>query len=524
MRAEALAQRGEHAAALALARAAVELAAATDDLLDHADARIALAAALRAVGRSAEADSEASRAIELWEAKGATLLVERARRIARSVEPLLLRGDRTDRARGAPRRVRPNAATATMERLGAAFASGDAVALAGLFAEDYESLEHPIGAALGREEVIGSLHAMLRTSAPRLRYESLASLGESFDLSRRWWSSEATSGGAFDVAASEREVISVVEVDERARFRWGEIFAPDRLGDAIARMYQRYADRFPDGPARERAAATARSAAAYLGPWAPDRYETAFAPSIEVVDHRILGTWSTQGAEALLQNVRGWLSIADSIAIRQDDVLALRSDALLGRRTFLGTDHAGGGSFERTFLQLWVFGSDGLLTRLEYFDADREAEALARFDELTAEPAAERFANTAARVVDASLRAMARRDWDALVALHAPGHVFDDRRSLLRTRVEGEAYLAHLRILFRERPDESRELLATRGDRLALHRGHVHDSRWRGRPRRVRDAQSGRGGCFWPADRARDLRPRRPRRGLRRARRALSRR
>jgi len=47
VRAEALARRGEHAAAVDLARAAVEIAAATDALLVHADARLALATALR---------------------------------------------------------------------------------------------------------------------------------------------------------------------------------------------------------------------------------------------------------------------------------------------------------------------------------------------------------------------------------------------------------------------------------------------------------------------------------------------
>src|SRR5262249_28533889 len=79
VRAEALARRGDQAAAIGLARAAVEIAAATDALLDHADARHALAVALRAAARDEEADVEEERAIELWEAKGATLLAERAR-------------------------------------------------------------------------------------------------------------------------------------------------------------------------------------------------------------------------------------------------------------------------------------------------------------------------------------------------------------------------------------------------------------------------------------------------------------
>jgi tetratricopeptide (TPR) repeat protein len=58
VRAEALARRGEHAAAVELARAAVEIAAATDALLDHADARLALAAALRAAGHNDDAAAE----------------------------------------------------------------------------------------------------------------------------------------------------------------------------------------------------------------------------------------------------------------------------------------------------------------------------------------------------------------------------------------------------------------------------------------------------------------------------------
>ena len=82
VRAEALARRGDHAAAITFAEAAVAIAAATDALLDHADARLALAAAFQAGGRRAEADAEERRAFELWEAKGATVLAERARRAA----------------------------------------------------------------------------------------------------------------------------------------------------------------------------------------------------------------------------------------------------------------------------------------------------------------------------------------------------------------------------------------------------------------------------------------------------------
>jgi class 3 adenylate cyclase len=96
VRAEALARRGEHDAAIALARAAIDIAAATDALLDHADACLAMASVLRAAGRSAEADAEEARAIELWEAKGASLLVERARGHRNGADGLMTRGEKVD--------------------------------------------------------------------------------------------------------------------------------------------------------------------------------------------------------------------------------------------------------------------------------------------------------------------------------------------------------------------------------------------------------------------------------------------
>src|SRR5439155_9022655 len=165
---------------------------------------------------------------------------------------------------------------------------------------------------------------------------------------------------------------------------------PHRLGDAVALLYERYADLLPDGPARARAAATARSVAALLGP--PDRWP--FAPDAEATDHRTVGFGSLRGGDAVLEAIRALLQLSDEFVTRIDDVLALRSDALLVRWTTSGTLRVSGGAFERNLFMLWVFGADGLLTRWEQFDTDREAEALARFDELTAESPTARFAAT----------------------------------------------------------------------------------------------------------------------------------
>src|SRR5262249_10275018 len=118
---------------------------------------------------------------------------------------------------------------------------------------------------------------------------------------------------------------------------------------------------------------------------------------------------------------------------RIDDVLALRDYALLVRWTNFGTDRTSGGAYERHFLWLGVSGTDGLLTRIELFDADRDDQALARFDVLTSAPpapstgAAARASGRRRRLqpnaatahvarVDA---AVAARDADALPALYA---------------------------------------------------------------------------------------------------------
>jgi len=475
VRAEALAARGEHAAAIEFARAAVEIAAATDDLLDHADARQALAVALRAAGRAPEADAEEKRAIELWEAKGATLLVERSRGAAARVNPVgSAPEDRTEPSRVVRRRVRANAATANVVRLDAAIAARDSDALPTLLADGSEVVDHTSGITFDGKGLLASWRSLLDAREPSQRNELLATLGDALALCRQSTSASSLATRELDIGAYATEKLTLIEVDGFGRRRRSEVFPPDRIGDAVARLYQRYAEVLPDGPERARAPATAHSVAVLLGPADPDRWATALAPAVEFTDHRSVGLLGFgRGADAVLRGMRSLLEVADGVSNRIDDVVGLRSDAFLVRWTNLGTSRASGGAFERQYLQLFVFGSDGLATRMEWFDADGDAEALARFDELAAGPAAERFANTASRLVDASLRAMERRDWDALVALHAQGHVFDDRRSLVRTRVEGESYLAHLGILFRAERDESRELFATRGDRLALHRARL---------------------------------------------------
>jgi tetratricopeptide (TPR) repeat protein len=470
VRAEAMARRGEHGAAVGLARAGVVLAAATDALLDHADARQALASVLRAAGQSGEADAEERRAVELWQAKGATLLVGRAQSTGAVVrEAAVARPEEGPPAR--LRRVRENAAIGEALRLQAAVAARDVAAVRESFGGLVEVVDHPTGSTFDGRAMLAVWRSFLAAQEPELRHEPLATLGESLALLRGSMSFEALAEGTAPFGPVSRDEIVFIEVGPHGRHQRLELFAPDHLGDAVARLYERHAERLPEGPDRTRAAATARTVAALVE--APDlvRWAAGFAPAIEFFDPRTVGFGSVQGAEAVLGTIRALFDLSESFGTRIDDVLALRSDALVVRWTSYGTQREGGGAFERELCQLWVFGSDGRLARWEQYAGDRDAEALARFDELAAAQPATRFANAATRSFDEFARCWNARDWDGVVATYVPLIRFVDRRSLTGVDLEGADFLANLRVIFEMGPSRYHgEPLATRGDRLALFR------------------------------------------------------
>jgi class 3 adenylate cyclase len=422
VRAEALARRGETSAAVELAQAAVAIASATDALLDHADARLALAAALRAAGRDREADAEERRARELWEAKGATLLAERARD---AVQRLAAAESRPSRA--VQRRMKPNAASAAIARLEAAFNAGDVDRIEALFGAGAESVDRTNAVTYGRDGALASLRWMLRAREPKARLELLATLGDSLGLSHNYFVTAGNRGRVFDVGDYEREEISISEVDEAGQCVRVEMFAPNRLREAILRLYERHAELLPAGPERERAAAIACSEQADL---------------------------------------------ASGFAARAEDVLGLAPNAFLVRQTFSGTLLATGGAFENPVLALIASGADGRVSRTENWEVGCEAEALARFDELTSPaPDVRRRVkpNAATRHGERLAAAIAARDADALAELwheslrveHHPTALTIGRDEMLGSWRQG---------VFRtDRLEYQQEFLATLGDTLSLH-------------------------------------------------------
>ena len=391
-------------------------------MLDHADARLALAAAFRAGGRRAEADAEERRAFELWEAKGATVLAEGARRAADDVPAAPAPETRPEPR--VQRRARPNAMTGLLARMEAALRARDLDAVDALIGDPMETIDHPNGATYGREGQLVSSRRMMQSPHFEVRYEPLATLGESLCLYRGIVTGSGRPRADFDVAEYEVEYLNIVELDAVGRTGYSEVFSPNHLGAAIARLYERYAEELPEGPSRERAAVAARAVTFMLTPGdAPPDMSLLYAPTYEDVDHRRVG-YGTLSPDQANKLAGSFKDVADRIRIRVDDVLALDPNGLVRETTTTGVWREGGGPFERTVRTLSVFGPDGRVTRHETFEPDREAEALARFDDLTAgakpPPVQRRVRPNAVTRVSAEFEAIfAARDVAALATFYA---------------------------------------------------------------------------------------------------------
>src|SRR5262249_6764131 len=296
---------------------------------------------------------------------------------------------------------------------------------ASMIADAAETIDHTTGVTYGRSAILAVMRSNRRFRELTLRSEVLATLGDALVLTRELFAASGYVDWTVDMAAVERDRFMLIEVDSHARRRRTEIFAVNRLGDAVARLDERYAEARPEGPARARAAATARSVAALFGPPDFDRYAMAVGPDIEMVHHRgLVGQGSSRGRDAWLRVFRVILETADGTT-SVEDILCLTSEACLVRWKVSGTDRATGGAFEQTYLMLAVFGPDGLLAHNEYFAPGHEDEAPARFDELVTEPASVRPVQRCVRPNAATAFAarldvvIAARDADALPGLYA---------------------------------------------------------------------------------------------------------
>lgn len=514
VRAEALAMRGEHAQAIELARAAVAIAETTDALLDHADARLSLAAALRAGGRIAEADAEQRRAVELWEAKGASMLVGRTGGEDLAVPAA---GGESAAPFSTPQasRVRPNALTALLARADAAIGARDMAAVAALSSADYTETDHRLGVTYGYDEMLETTRRFARLDDAEFHQQPIATLGESLAVVRRRWGGSSRGGHRFDVGVFENEAVSVLEADGRGLLCRQEVFSPDHLSKALSCLYRWHSESLPEGPARDRAAATSRAVGALIGAFEAERVAAACSPDVEVHDHRRVGFGVLKGPEAVGAAVQALVDLSETIEVHIHDVLALTDDVLVMLGASTGTTNSSG-NFERPACELWFFAADGRIARWERFDAEDSDKALARLDEATSGVRSEhhaevgtpaqasaqsrngtatreasspeaivpnaagtqdpgrtpsRFDNDATRAGRLLRDRWLSRDWPGFLRLLTDGFLFRDRQSTSHLELARDEYLQFVREIGNFGSRELRtELVGTRGERLALNK------------------------------------------------------
>jgi ketosteroid isomerase-like protein len=469
VRAEALARRGAHADAVALAHAAVDIAAATDALLDHADARQALATALRAAGRSEEAASEAAHARRLWDAKGATNLAERARGEHAHAADAGRATTAPDREAGAGRAAEAhaprfaNAAVRAQEAFERAWRDRDWNAVVrsigpGLRMQDGRAV---IGVDIDHDGFLAHLRMLFDTRSGEFRSIPIATRGERFVLLRARFLGETAAGGPFEVAH-----LSLVERDAEGRQVTLVLFDAAALDAAYAALDERwlagegapYAELF----ANERAFRLASASRDW------DAVTALLPEDYTMVNHRRFGGTGTRMTR---EEYVSWRRSADDLGVyadmRTDHVPRISARAGLHVATSFGT--MDGGAFELPFVS--VYTHDGRrFHSSELFDLERYDEALARYETLAGESGAH-FANAATRSYDEFGRCWRARDWAGVVACFAPDARLVDRRAITGVDLEGDAFFASFRVAFEDPSACWRaELLATRGDRLALYR------------------------------------------------------
>src|SRR5262249_48382356 len=155
----------------------------------------------------------------------------------------------------------------------------------------------------------------------------MATLGSSLALGRESWTGRAVAGPAVDIGVYEMASFHVYQVDAEGRIDRVSRFGAERLGDAVAALYERYAELLSDGPARDRAAAAARPIEAVSAPLDPDRWAAVISPTVEWTGQGPTAVPPGRGAENVVANIRHYLAVGEVTRKGTDDVLALRPDA-----------------------------------------------------------------------------------------------------------------------------------------------------------------------------------------------------
>ena len=354
--------------------------------------------------------------------------------------------------------ARPNAATAAMDRVQAAYAARDWAAMRGACTTDakiedrrrHVLLSGDVDSWVADRQRAARAGVVYQRGFARIAGERLAlervscttASGEGLFESEHLWLTEVDDGGRITSAAAfDVDDWRAAEREGMARMIAGDPVAAASLGPVLE-FIEAFNER---DPARHRAV---------------------LADDVVFEDHRRTGAGRIEGASSFVENTPILWGLAPDIQFDAVHMLACDRHGFVGAGRNFGTLADGGGAFE--VLTINVFSVErGRITRYEVFEPEDVDAALARFAELRPDPL--RIPpNSATRAVDRHQRALETHDWGALDALCAPTLEYDDRRRGVLTTGDRDMFIASSRLIGAAGTRTERTLLATAGDRLAL--------------------------------------------------------
>nr|WP_255396761.1 BTAD domain-containing putative transcriptional regulator [Mycobacterium sp. 852002-51613_SCH5001154] len=358
-----------------------------------------------------------------------------------------------------PTRQLENAASRAEDRLFARSAAGDWAAVAEIlagnsFVDDHRRVVN-VGVWDGRDAVMANMRALAEGLA-QVTLTVIATRGERLALIRIASFDRELQRGEFVI-----EMLGITEIDTDGRIAAHVFFDADDFDAAFEGLEARYLA----GEATEHSRTWSAIAQAYA---AVNRHELpATTPDWTNIDHRRAIAFAPGNLKGYLE--ASWDLLAPGLHAYIETVHRLNELGAVVTRVVEGTSSDG---FQAEWREIGISTVKGaLINRSEIFDETELDSALARFDELQAQP--HRLDNAASQVNERFWTCLATRDWATMAEILAENVVSHDNRRVVNSgELRGrDVNLANLRAV----ADVGFEgvvwtVLALRGQRLALSR------------------------------------------------------
>lgn len=377
----------------------------------------------------------------------------------RAVAELEAAGKRFDELGGDP--VLENACVRQLRRMWELFDKEDWGGVAALYAIDHVSEDRRAGlrTTLSGEANVENLKALRAVGGTEISMTPLAVRGERLSLVRHGVK------GPAEEASFENAVLVLTELESDGSMGPAIVFEPDDIDSAFAELDERYAagEGAPYAEILDLGSMQRRALAE--GDW--KMYRELIDEDVELVDHRPASLGEMHGSGDVLEALKAF-PVMSNLRPRAVAIHAIAPNRTLIEASASATSEHGA-AVEMSHLRLQQL-RDRKVVRIELYPVDALRDAKARFDELGPASSQPRLANAASRVMQRDRDLEAREDWDALASDIADDAVVEDRRSGFGWRIEGKHnVLDHVRLATaRVRIDA--EVLAIRGDNLALER------------------------------------------------------